>query len=851
MKNILGYRKLCLMALVASALAVNAAENVAVKASRCFESDTLTALFDGKVPVSSSDNRIPRMTFWAKSNEVARTGQQWIEFSFPTPRKVAAVRVYWFDDYSIGRGHCALPAEWKVQCRSLSDASWRPIEGAKYTTVRDDFSNAVFPQPLTAQAFRIELTCANELSAGVLEIECPAEKPVVREPKPEAKRPANAALAPNMLEPLPLGAVMPRGWLKHHLELMTEGLVGRLYEHSEFLKPDNAWIDRKGKVGWEEQAYWLRSFVKVAVLTKNPRCLKVSKEWVEKILANRDPDGWYGPQPLKEHRFGDGTVLSDVWGHMVMCEALWSWWEYSHDERVFKLLDDFMHYLARTNPANLIAPKKWPSAKDGFRWQYTIQLERAGDLFPCIFKVWEVTKDSRLLDLADRLRNKLLPPGRLWAHEHNVTFSQRFAYETIYSRLSGDAADRGFADYWYDLHMAEWGQMPRGAFASDERCRVGATDPRYGTETCTWGEFTRSFQLLGDLTGDGKWADRNEDIVFNHAPVAYTPDWKALHYLTAPNQVMLDAHTDHNYYNGPPQVAYSSERYRCCRHNAAMTFPIFTENLVKRSADGALVFWMYAPHEGTTVIDGNKIAWSLDTCYPFRETAKLVVTCEKPLKARFRVPGWATGFTVGKDSAAKGAKQLEVQLPAGRSELAVAMKAECKFTRWARNGGVTVDRGPLSYSLAIGEEYKNSKCQAGPGGSSVWQEKPAHFSGALTEVLPTTPWNYALDTVKPMEYRECKWNEDCFFARNAPCEIFVSGRRLAEWTLQDNQPAELQRSPAYTTAPLERLRFVPLGCQRVRLSVLPRGTDDPVTGVEWKKVPGATSRSSRQRCTPN
>ena len=839
-----GMAKVLLLGLGMAALAAGAG-NVKVSASRCWTTDTVDALFDGITPVSSSDSRIPRLTFWSKDDK-ERTGAQWIEFSFPEPRKTAAVQVYWYDDHVIGAGHCTLPASWQVKWRASASAPWQAAE-AEYTTQRDAFSNAVFKQPVVAQAFRIELKCAEELCAGVLEVQCPEMAPALPKPKPVAKRGAESSLAPNVFEPLPLGSIMPRGWLKRQLDLMTEGLVGRLYENSSYLVPENGWLDPKGAVGWEEQPYWLRSFVKIAVLTKNERCLKVSKEWVEKILATKDKDGWFGPATLKEHKFANGAVLTDVWGHMVMCEALWSWWEYSRDERVLKLLVDFMHYVAHSDSAHIIAVAKGPGVGD---WHYHIQHERAGDMIPCVFQVYEVTKDPALLDLADFLRNKLLPPGKLWVHDHNVTFAQRFAYETIYSRLSRDPADRGFADYWYDLHMAEWGQMPRGAFASDERCRVGATDPRYATETCTWGEFTRSFQLLSDVTGDVKWADRNEDIVFNHAPAAYTPDWKALHYLTAPNQVMLDGRTDHNYFNHPPMVAYSSERYRCCRHNAAMTFPIFTENLVKRAADGALVFWMYAPHEGRVDLGGNAVSWTFDTRYPFRETAKLAITCAKPAKLRFRVPAWARSFRVGGVQAATGARILEVAANAGTQTFDIAMGAECEYHVWARNGGVTVDRGPLSYSLAIGEKYVNSKSAAAVGGSKVWQEKPVHFQGTLTEVLPTTPWNYALDVSKPMEFHECEWKDDCFFSRNAPCEIFVSGRRLAQWILQDGQPAELQRSPAYTPEPLERLRFVPLGCQRSRLSVLPRGTDDPLVGYEWKPVPGATQRKLRYRGTP-
>ena len=80
---------------------------------------------------------------------------------------------------------------------------------------------------------------------------------------------------------------------------------------------------------------------------------------------------------------------------------------------------------------------------------------------------------------------------------------------------------------------------------------VAGRDPRYGTESCTWGELARSFSNLGRLTGEAVYADRTEDVVFNNFPAAYTPDYRRVHYITAPNQVNLDAATDHNYSRTP------------------------------------------------------------------------------------------------------------------------------------------------------------------------------------------------------------------------------------------------------------------------------------------------------------
>ena len=659
-------------------------------------------------------------------------------------------------------------------------------------------------------------------------------------------------LRPNAMEPLPLGSVMPEGWLKYQLDLMTEGLVGRLYETSEFLTPQNGWINAKGE-GWEEQPYWFRSFVKLAVLTRNERCLKVAADWVEKILATQDQDGWFGPQALRPRRYSNGVTASDVWGHMVMCEALLSWYEHTGDMRLKNLLHRFFRLCAQQDEDSFIVPSRYPKE---WNWHPGVQHGRAGDMLPCVFRLYEMTDDAALLGLADMLYRKIKPVGRFCVDGHNVSFSQRFAYWSIYSRRSGSAAHRASADYWYGLQMAEWGQMPRGAFAADENCREGCVDPRYGTETCAWGELTRSFQLLSDLDGERRWADRNEDIVFNHAPASYTPDWKEVHYLTAPNQLNLDARTDHNYDNMPPMVAYSAKIYRCCRHNGAMTFPIFTENLVKKGSDGALVFWMYAPNSGKADLKGNAVTWKLDTRYPFRDTARLVLTAAKPLAVRFRVPGWATSFRVGEAAAAPGAESLAVKVPAGTTTLEIKMGAVCKYTFWPRSGGVTIDRGPLSYSLAVPEVYGRVKRPRQQGGSLVWAENDVPKEGFpqdwMTEVtLGTDKWNYALEVTAPLEFRETAWTDDCFVSTNAVCEIYATGRRLAAWTLQDNEPAELQPSPAYTDAPTERLRFVPLGCQRLRLSVLPQATDDPKVGWVWKPTPAKTARAQRPKRMKN
>lgn len=661
---------------------------------------------------------------------------------------------------------------------------------------------------------------------------------------------AGGPLAPLAMEPLPLGSVRPEGWLSRQLDLMTEGLVGRLYETSEFLAPDNAWLKGVGDVGWEEQAYWLRSFVKLAVLTGNGRCLEVSRKWVDAILATAEGDGWFGPKRLKEYTGKDGRVISDIWPHMVMFEALLSWRDHTGDPRVVPVLTAFARYCMKLESRRFLTR----DAKGG-NWRFAVQCDRAMDWVPTLHRLYGMTSQRVFLDLAERCYIRRRRVSTTFLDNHTVNFAERFAYETYFSRQSRSEAHRRSAEYWYGLHLAGWGsEIPRGAFAADECARVGCRDPRFGTESCTWGEFTRAFANLGRLTGDAVYADRTEDLVFNHFPASYTPDYRRVHYITAANQVNLDAGTDHNYFNRAPQAAYSDKLYRCCRHNAAQTLPLFAENLVQRTASGDLVFWMYAPHSGAEDASGKGLRWRMDTRYPFRGKVSLSVSGAGDRDVLLRIPRWAKGFSVRRGgvsgSTSRSGAFVRLKGPWKEKEtVEIDMGMKTVFTRYPRTQAVSVDRGPFTYSLAVGERYNECvqpKFTYSPKlvAQIMFPEDVGGRNTKMTEVRPEGPWNYALDLSVMPEYKELPWSDDCFVSTNAPCEIYVSGRRLDAWTLQDNQPAALQESPVYVTTPSERLRFIPLGCARLRLSVLPVASDDH-GAARWHSVPEKTHRADR------
>ena len=649
--------------------------------------------------------------------------------------------------------------------------------------------------------------------------------------------PANKPpLARSSLIKLPLGSVRAHGWLRHQLDLMVEGMTGRLSQLSGFLRDDNGWFGGESE-GWEEQPYWLRGFYPLAVLTGDERCIDIANRWIDAVLDSQDAEGYFGAVYHRRITGKDGGVLCDLWPHMVMLDAVIQHHEYTGDNRVIPFMTRFFAFC-RDLPDNQFIPtycwKDRASYGENFGdWKPTIQHKRAGDMLPHLYWLYNHTQDPWLLDLARRFFGHIEPAEDEWLDHHIVHFTQRFQYPGVYSALSHDPGHLALTDYWYDRHMGTWGQQPRGIFGADERIRPGKVDPRQGFETCGMVEFAKSFYLLGRITGDPVYADRCEDVMLNHFPAAYTPDLKGLHYLTASNQPQLDASENHDYYNKGRQICYSPHIYRCCQHNVAMGWPWWVQNLWQATGDNGLAVWMYANAEVTARAGdtARDVSIRLDTDYPFDTKSHLSLQTTEPVAfpLYLRVPRWCHGFAVSindERQAIDAPPQSYVRIERIWSDgdtVDIEMPEEISLTRWPRNGSVTVDRGPLSYSVRIEEDWR--RC----GGTDEWPE---------WEVFPSTTWNYGL--VLPDEGQEQIFERltqntgthEPWRLFNAPVRLRTKARRIRGWTLEDETVQPLRPGPIRSIEPDETIILIPLGCARLRMSCLPVIGEDP-EAREW------------------
>lgn len=632
-------------------------------------------------------------------------------------------------------------------------------------------------------------------------------------------------LQPSALIPLPVGSVQPKGWLRVMLQRQRDGLTGHLGEISSWLqKQDNAWLskDGKGKYGWEEVPYWFRGYIELAYLFDDPKMISEVSLWVEGVIAGQRPDGDFGP----DQRLEDGT--RDYWGNMVMLYCLQTYHEKTQDARVLELMARYFKYQLCV-PDNRLLTGYW-------------QKMRGGDNIYSVQWLYNRTGDPELLKLVEKLHRctanwRMKDDLPNW---HNVNIAESFREPAHYFLQTGKASDLQFAYANFHEIRKRYGQVPGGMFGGDENCRAGYTDPRQGTETCGLIEQMFSDELLLHITGDPFWADQCEDVAFNMYPAAVMPDFKSLRYLTAPNMVVSDSKNHHpGIDNRGPFLMMNPFSSRCCQHNHSFGWPYFNKHLWAATPDNGLCAAIYSASEVSAKVgDGTKVKIATETRYPFEETIQFTVSPERAVAfpLYLRIPAWCKASKVsinGKRVAVKadGGKYVRLEREwRGTETVTLELPMDISLRQWARNNGsVSVDYGPLTFSLKIGERYDRHDSTKTAIGDSSWQANADPSKWPSYEIHPTTPWNYGLvlnekNPESSFKLTKLAWPKDDFpfTADNVPLQMTVKAQQIPEWTLdRHGLCAPLQASPVYSTQRIEAVSLIPMGAARLRVASFP------------------------------
>ena len=610
---------------------------------------------------------------------------------------------------------------------------------------------------------------------------------------------------------LPIGSIQPKGWLLSQLQMMRDGFTGRLPELSKFLKSESGWLDFKSR-GWEEVPYWLKGYGDLGYVLKDPKIIDAAKKWLDEALKSQQPDGYFGPPENKEKH--------DLWPNMVMLFALQSLYEATGDERVIPFMTKYFRYQFNL-PVEDLLPGSW-------------QKLRGGDNLESVYWLYNRTGEKFLLDLGRRLFERtsdwtspILSPERdknweVSSFYHGVNIAMGIRQPGVYYQQSRDKKHIEAVERNYHLLMEEYGQQPGGMFGADENIRPGYRDPRQGAETCTMVEFMYSNESLLRITGEARYADRCEEIAFNSLPASMTADLKALHYLTAANLISCDSSGEHDFQNSGTLLSYDPWSYRCCQHNVAFGWPYFSEHLWLATPDNGLAATLYAPCQiEAKVGKGAQVRICEDTWYPFGDFIDFTILIGEPLEfpLYLRIPEWAEEariFINGEKISVSPEPQsfvLVKRVWQNSDQVRLELPMEIKIKTWKKIGNsVSVRRGPLWYSLKIGEEWRRY------GGTDEW---PAY------EILPKTPWNYGLildprnpdASIKVSSQKSLAYQP--FEPEAAPIVLKAKAKRIPGWKAEGQMVGKVPPSPLKSIEPLEEITLIPMGCARLRISSFP------------------------------
>ncbi len=613
---------------------------------------------------------------------------------------------------------------------------------------------------------------------------------------------------------LPLGSVMPAGWLRAQLQTQADGLGGHLDETWADVGPNSGWLGGTGE-SWERGPYFLDGLYPLAVLLDDDRLKAKAQRYIDWTLGSQTPDGMFGPK-----------TNNDWWPRMVALKVLTQYAEASGDPRVVPFMTRYFAHQRAALPGRPL--RDWGK----FRWQ---------DNALSVLWLHDRTHKPALLDLAQLLRQQ----GHDWQGQFaDFRFKEKVTREAL--KLDEKGTDNGLKDAALSTHgvnnaqalkaspvawlftgrgadRAGLGQqmaaldtyhgLPNGMFSADEH--LAGPNPSQGIELCAVVEAMFSLEQSLSILGDPALGDRLERLAYNALPGTFTDDMWAHQYNQEPNQVECSLHHKPWTTDGPESNLYGLEpNFGCCAANFHQGWPKFASSLWMRgpvNGDDGLVAAAYAPSEVRTEVAGVPMHVAEETEYPFRGTVRMRVNPERPaaFPLLFRIPGWAAGATLRVNGAAEPAPAPGTFAAVHRTwkagdvvELEFPMQP--RASRWYNNSAA-LERGPLVFSLPVGESWVKLRDR---GLTADWQ------------VYPASAWNYAV-APETAAARENPVKARPFARAQAPVILEVKARKLPGWQAEDGVAAAPPQSPVASAEQEETVTLVPYGAAKLRITAFP------------------------------
>lgn len=417
---------------------------------------------------------------------------------------------------------------------------------------------------------------------------------------------------------------------------------------------------RTNRAWWwigEQDGKWLESAILSSARSDSELRAKASL-MLDRVIASQEPDGYVGitakavrtpQQPLR------GMDPYELYFTLhAFVTAYEQWGDNNALNAARKLADYFVANIgpgkAEFWPGELRPPENRGKQLTGqskiaghsvhYGWEGTLLIDpmlrlslATGDRRYAEWSQWVVQNIDRWSGWDSFSKLDLVADGKMGIHEvqpyvHAHTFHMNFLGFLRLYELTGDSSYlRKVAGVWRDI--AERQMYITGGVSVGEHYETGHIKPVSGNvvETCATTSWLQLTEYLLELTGEVKYADAMENLLWNHVFASQAIDGDCYRYHTAPNDVKPQG-----YFHGPD----------CCTSSGHRLVSLLPTFLYGKDERGLFVNQYSDSTVEIKTAERQVLRVRQSTSYPEEETVRLTIESapSSPLAIRLRLPAW-------------------------------------------------------------------------------------------------------------------------------------------------------------------------------------------------------------------
>ena len=414
----------------------------------------------------------------------------------------------------------------------------------------------------------------------------------------------------------------------------------------------------------EQPGKWLESAVLSAERASDQALLETGRDVLNRMVAAQEPGGYLGiTDPAirtteKPLRGMDAYELYFTMHGLLTAHETWD------DKTAMKTAEDLGDYFVRHIgpgkaefwPSDLRPPENVGKSLGGhsaiaghsvhYGWEGTLLIDP-------MMRLYKLTDDPAYLEWCQWVVSRIdewsghdalskldnVAAGEMGIHEiqpyvHAHTFHMNFQGLLRLYQVTGDRSlFRKVAGAWRDI--ADRQMYITGGVSVGEHYEPGHHLPITGNvvETCASMSWLQLSQYLLELTGDPKYADAIEKLVWNHAFASQTADGTSNRYHTP-----LNGTKPAGYFHGPD----------CCTASGHRMLARLPSLVYGVGDDGVYVNQFVESRTEVKLPGGGTTELKLETDYPEGEIIRINVTPDEPHRfpLKVRLPAWCDNPSV-------------------------------------------------------------------------------------------------------------------------------------------------------------------------------------------------------------